>query len=47
MNPSLKTDFAQLWVFPQPVEPLRYAFRRFHLNPEFFRGLFKPFIADW
>jgi hypothetical protein len=21
MNPSLKTDFAQLWVFPQPVKP--------------------------
>jgi hypothetical protein len=26
-------------VFPQPVKPLRYAFRRFHPNPEFFRSL--------
>jgi len=43
MNPSLKTDFAQLWVFPQPVKPIvlgsfMYGLNRLRKNSVLYQG---------
>ena len=38
MNPSLKTDFAQLWVFPQPVKPRLFQRLMYGLKPVPFKN---------